>query len=133
MKAANTYLLFDGDCREAMEFYQKCIGGELHLMRFSDVDAPGCEAGGDRILHAALPVGSAMLMASDIQPGMNLQRGDNFSVSLSCESMEEIQRVFGALSEGGQVKMALEDTFWGAHFGMLTDRFGIGWMLSYEK
>jgi PhnB protein len=74
-----------------------------------------------------------MLMASDSMPGMPFQQGDNFSISIDCESKEEVDRLFNALAEGGKVKMAQQDTFWGAYFGMLTDRYGIGWMFNFEK
>jgi PhnB protein len=71
-------------------------------------------------------------MASDSMPGTPLQQGNNFSVSISCESLQEIERMFAALSEKGKVTMPLQDVFWGARFGMLTDQFGINWMLNYE-
>jgi PhnB protein len=86
----------------------------------------------DRIMHARLTKGSIVLMASDSMPGMPFVQGTNFSVSIQCESREEIDRLFAALSEGGQVAMPLDDAFWGARFGMFKDRFGIHWMLNFE-
>ena len=83
-------------------------------------------------MHARLQKGGAVLMGSDCQEGMSVHAGDNFSVSLDCESMEEEERIFATLKEGGTVKMELQDTFWGSHFGMLTDKFGINWMLSLD-
>ncbi|MGI8741202.1 MAG: VOC family protein [Bryobacteraceae bacterium] len=136
MKEITTYLMFDGNCREAMTFYEKCLGAELQLMPFSEAlgDLPAeAKQAKDRIIHARLAKGTAVLMASDTMPGMSLQQGNNFSVSIGCESLPEIERLFAALGENGKVKMPLHDAFWGARFGMLTDQFGINWMLNCEK
>jgi PhnB protein len=133
MKEISTYLTFDGSCREAMKFYAKCLGAELQLMPFSEGPGEVPKEAGDRILHAKLTKGLAVLMASDTMPGMPLQRGNNFSVSINCESLQEIEELFTALGEKGKVSMPLQDAFWGARFGMLTDQFGINWMFNFEK
>jgi PhnB protein len=127
-----SYLNFDGNAREAMTFYQKCLGGDLHIMPFSDAPGGMPESAKDRVMHARLVSGPATLMASDTMPDMPLHEGNNIWLNVNCESMEEIQKVFGALGEGGKVLMPLQDQFWGAHFGMLTDQFGIHWMFNYE-
>jgi PhnB protein len=132
MKDINPYLIFDGNAREAMTFYKDCLGGELQIMPFSEAPFEVSEAAKDRTLHARLASGSAVLMASDSQPGQPVQQGDNVSISIQGESREEIESIFAALSKDGKVTMPLQDTFWGAHFGMLTDRFGINWMLNFE-
>jgi PhnB protein len=72
-------------------------------------------------------------MASDTMPGMPFQQGNNFAINIACESVEEIDKFFAALGEKGKVIMALQETFWAARFGMLTDQFGIGWMFNFEK
>ena len=138
MKGLTTYLSFDGNCREAMEFYQRCLGGELVVMPFSDArekfdfnEFPN-EAEG-RIMHASLTKDGACLMASDVMPGMTFQQGNNFSVSVACETLEETETLFAALGENGRVAMPLADTFWGARFGMVTDQFGIHWMFNFEN
>ena len=138
MKEINAYLIFDGNCREAMKFYEKCLGAELQLMPFSEgpekfgfSDFP--KEAKDRIMHARLAKGSAVLMASDTMPGMPFQQGNNFSISINCERLEETERFFSALGERGKVTMPLQDAFWGARFGMLTDQFGINWMFNFEK
>ena len=138
MKGINTYLNFDGNCREAMMFYAKCLGGDLQIAPFSEM--PGEQLPGghlkdakDRIMHARLGSGTTTLMVSDTMPGMPFQPGNNFSVSIQCESIEEIERLFKALSDKGSVTMPLQDTFWGARFGMLKDRFGIHWMFNFEN
>jgi PhnB protein len=83
-------------------------------------------------MHARLSNGKTLLMASDTVPGRPFQQGNNFSVSIHCESLPEIEKLFTALAENGKVSMPLDDAFWGARFGMLTDQFGIHWMLNYE-
>ncbi|MEO8660956.1 MAG: VOC family protein [Bryobacteraceae bacterium] len=126
MKYINTYLNFDGTCKEAMTFYAKCLGGELQVMPFS-AEMP------DRVMHARLTSGSAILMASDTQPGTTWTAGSNFAIAIQCESGEEVDTLHAALAAGGNVTMPVQDTFWNARFGMLTDRFGVNWMFNYEK
>ncbi len=132
MKDINAYLNFNGNCREAMKFYEECLGGELQMMPFSEAPNTPPEAK-DRVMHARLAKGAAVLMASDTMPGMPFQPGNNFWVSVNCESRDEIERVFAALSEKGKVTMPLQDAFWGARFGMLTDQFGVNWMFNFEQ
>jgi PhnB protein len=132
MKEVVTYLTFDGNCRAAMTFYSECLGAKLELHPFSEMPGDHPAEAKDRIMHARLNKGATLLMASDTMPGMPLNQGNNFSVSIQCESAQEIDRFFAALSEGGKVSMPLQDQFWGARFGMLTDRFGIQWMLNFE-
>jgi PhnB protein len=133
MKALNTYLNFDGTTGQAMKFYQQCLGGDLHLMPFSEVPGDYPKEAKDRIMHARLAVGPLTLMASDIMPGMQFHQGNNFSICLDCESNEEIERLFSALGNGGKTTMPLHDAFWGARFGMVADKFGISWMFNFEK
>jgi PhnB protein len=136
MKSVTTYLSFDGNCREAMEFYAKALGGELSLMPFSGMPGDFPPELKERIMHGRLSHGSeAIVMASDTMPGhgLPLQPGNNFSVMIQCESVDEIDRVFAALGDQGRIVMPLQQTFWAARFGMLTDRFGINWMLNFEN
>jgi PhnB protein len=137
MKEVVTYLNFDGNCREAMTFYAKCFGGELELRPFSGMPGNHPPEAKDRIMHARVSKGSTpgstpVLMASDTMPGSPFHPAAGFSISVTCESAHEIDRLFAELSEGGKVGMPLADQFWGARFGMLTDKFGIHWMLSFE-
>lgn len=132
MKQINCYLTFDGNCREAMTFYAKALGTEAQLMSFADM--PNCpEGSADRIMHARVAAGDGTLFASDCMPGRPPMMGDNFSVAIATETVEETDRFFAALSEGGTVTMPLQDMFWGAYFGMLKDKFGVQWMLNCEK
>ena len=154
MKAFNVYLLFNGNCRQAMEFYAKSLGADLQLMTYgegpgggsgsperadsarSGVKGPGCEIpheAKDKIMHARLQKDSAILMASDCPPNRPVKPGNNFSVNLDCESAPEIEKLFSALSDGATITMPLQGTFWAARFGMLTDKFGINWMFNLEQ
>ena len=133
MKEMVTYLNFDGNARDAMQFYARCLQGELLLMPFSDANVDAPQEARDRTMHAKLTKGSCVLMASDIMPGMPFQRGNNFYICLNCESLEETERVFAALGEKGKVTMPLQDTFWGARFGLITDQFDVNWMFNFEK
>lgn len=135
VKGTITYLTFDGNCREAMTFYGRCLAVEPNFTPFSagppEVLAMAKDAP-DRILHSELASGPAVLMASDRLPGVPFQQGDNFSICLDCESQAEMERVFSALGENGKVTMPLHVAFWGGRFGMLTDQFGISWMFSFR-
>jgi PhnB protein len=135
VKGSNTYLNFDGKCREAMTFYGRCLEAEPNFTPFSaGPPAVSAMAKGalDRILHAELSTGSVTLMASDTLPGMPFHQGNNFSICLDCESQTEMERVFTALGENGEITMPMHEAFWGGRFGMLTDQFGISWMFSFR-
>jgi PhnB protein len=133
MTDINAYLIFDGNCAEAMKFYQKCLQADLNMMPFSEMPGgqtpPGSEK---RIMHSRLTKGTVTLMASDTMPGNPFKQGNNFSVSINCESKKEVDEFSNALKEGGKVTMPNQETFWGAYFGMLTDQFGINWMFNCE-
>jgi PhnB protein len=137
MKEVVAFLNFDGNCREAMEFYKKCFAAELFLLSYGE--APGDPAWAakevkDRIMHSSLTKGSlTILMAADIMPGMSFQSGANFSVAIQFENVREIEALFASLGENGTITMPLRETFWASSFGMLTDRFGIRWLLNLGK
>lgn len=132
----NPYLTFEGNCREAMNFYKEALNGELDVQTFEN--APDPSAMGvppehlDKIMHARLSFGESVLMASDGMPGHTFTRGNDIHISLDPKTVEATEKVFNALSEGGQITMPLQDTFWGAKFGMFTDKFGINWMINCE-
>ena len=132
MKAFQVYLNFDGNCRDAMTFYQQALGAELDVQTFGDAPMdmpPGSE---NRVMHARLTRGDAVLMASDSMPGQPFSQGTNFSVNIDCDTTEELDRYYAALAQGGQAGMEPQDTFWGARFGMLTDKFGVNWMFNCQ-
>ncbi len=134
--ALSTYLTFDGNCREAFEFYRSVFGGEYQVFTTFGEGPEGlpiAQGQEDQVMHVALPVGNSVLMGSDSTTfGPPLEIGNNFSISVEAESREQAETLHAALSEGGAVTMPMEDQFWGAYFGMCTDRFGINWMLVYE-
>lgn len=131
MKEMVTYLTFQGSARQAMEFYQHALQGELHIMTFGKSgQAP--QGSEDKVMHAKLSAPGWTLMASDSMPEIPVTAGNNFSIALTCESVEDQDRLFASLGDGGAATMPLQDTFWGARFGMLTDRFGINWMFNYD-
>ncbi len=126
----NPYLNFDGNTREAMEFYQTVLGGELNVSTFGEYGAPeGVDPEG--IMHAQLttPAGFT-LMASDGPPGQAVTSGSNFSISLSGDDGEALHGYWDGLADGGQVMMPLEKQMWGDEFGMLVDKFGMPWMVN---
>ena len=127
------YLFFDGRCDEALDFYKKNLGAEVGmLMRFKDAPDPNsamCAPGNEnKVMHASFKLGDWNVMASDGHAkGQPEFKG--FSLSLSLDSEAEADRVFGALSAGGKVEMPLTKTFFSPKFGMLQDKFGVGWMV----
>lgn len=136
MQHVNPYLIFNGNCREAMEFYNKCLGGVLYLSTYADM--PGAtenlpEEAKNWIIHARITGKGLLLMASDTRIDMPVTQGDNFFVSIGTESIEETEKLFKALEVGGKVNMPLQETPWAIRFGMLTDKFGINWMFNLEK
>jgi PhnB protein len=130
MKSITTYLHFNGNCRDAMRFYQKCLGTEIHITNVMDAQGKPSTDAGAKIMHSQLlRNGQAILQASDDQSGTP-KAGDNFQVAVDCESVDEINRLFEGLCQGGKVRLPLGDVPWGARFGMLTDKFGIQWLLN---
>jgi PhnB protein len=131
MKTVTAYLSFDGNCRQAVSFYQQCLGAELALNPYPDATGQPSSDSMAKIMHAQLMrAGVPILMASDTPQSGLLKAGNNFSVSIDCDSVGETESLFAALSQGGNVRMPLTDAPWGARFGMLTDQFGIQWMLN---
>lgn len=131
--AVQPYLFFGGRCEEALEFYRTAVGAEVQmLMRFkeSPEPPPGLpDCFEEKVMHASVRIGATILMASDgrCEGPANF---DGFSLSITVPNEAEADRIFAALAEGGLVTMPLEKTFWTPKFGMLTDRFGVGWMVS---
>ena len=137
MPTINPYLNFNGTCEPAMEFYRSIFGGEFAVFsRFGDMDTgmPVADEEKNHILHASLPIGdNYMLMASDCPSSFGgVTQGEALSISIGADSEDEATRIFNSLSAEGTVKMPLAKTFWGAFFGMLTDKFGVNWMVNYD-
>jgi PhnB protein len=130
------YLFFGGRCEEALEFYKAAVGADvLALMRFREAPEqhPGLAPGNEnKVMHAAFRIGQTTLMASDGRCDGE-PRFDGFSLSITVRDEAEPDRVFNALAQGGKVEMPLSETFWTSKFGMLEDKFGVGWMISVES
>jgi PhnB protein len=131
----NSYLLFNGDCEEAFKFYEKLFGGKIEAMILNE-GTPAASAvppeWQKKILHARMTVGDAVLMASDAPPG-RYSKPHGFSVNISLNDVAEAERLFNGLAEKAiSVTMPLAETFWAKRFGMLTDRYGIPWMINCE-
>ncbi|MGV0028276.1 VOC family protein [Phormidesmis priestleyi] len=131
----NPYLFFNGNCKAAFEFYEQCLGGKIAMI-MTNQDAPpeGQMPGmaGETIMHIRLEVGNWVLLGSDCPPSM-FQGNNGFCVNLGIDDPTEAERVFNALAENGTVQMPFAQTFWAFRFGMVSDRFGIPWMVNCEK
>lgn len=133
----NTYLIFDGDCRSAFEFYRRCLGGEIvamHTYGEAPPEAAMPNEAHDRIMHARLEVDGQTLMGSDnaSECPVPYEGIKGAHLSLNVGSVGEAERIFQALADDGTVQMPLEETFWARRFGMLIDRFGVPWMISCD-
>jgi PhnB protein len=137
MKTLNSYLNFPGNTEEAFNFYKSVFGGELvGLTRFKDTPEGSKLGAGEKekLMHVSLPIGKGnVLMGTDALESMGhkLTAGNNFHLCIEADNKEEAAKIFTGLAVGGKVTMPLSDTFWGAYFGMLNDKFGIQWMVSY--
>ena len=132
MKSINNYLFFNGNCQEVIDFYKTVFNGEvISLMTFADGPMETPPEMEEKIMHATLDVAGNHLMFSDSM-GKPHKIGDNIQLSINCESEDEQTALWKALTEGGIIDMPLEDTFWGARFGSVKDKYGINWMLNYN-
>jgi PhnB protein len=135
MSTINSYLTFNGNCREAMKFYQKCLGGKLTFQTIgeSPLSQMMPKKMKDCILHCTLTNGSLLLMGSDMVGENVLIKGNAVSLTLNCISEKEIRSCYKKLSIDGKATHPLEDSFWGALFGVLIDKYGNHWLLNYNK
>ncbi len=134
MKTLVPYLTFAGNCRQALEFYKECLNGEITAIQtFKEAKMEVDDSFKHRIIHAEFRAEDVFLMASDGNSGFLVNPGNNISLTLDLTDGKEQERIFKALAEGGAVTMPLQKTFWGATYGMLTDRYGIHWMLNCSK
>ncbi len=129
------YLTFDGRCEEAFKFYAQALGAKIEAMMpnsGSPVEQHMPPDFRNKILHARLTIGDQALMASDAPPD-RYQKPQGISVSLQIKEVKEAERIFNALAEKGTVQWPIQETFWAARFGAVTDQFGIPWMINCEK
>jgi PhnB protein len=139
MKSVNPYLNFPGNTEEVFNFYKTAFGGDFAMvMRFKDSPEAANTVPGDqdKLMHIALPIGKGnVLMGTDAleSKGQKLHAGNNFHLSVSADSDTEAEKLFNALSAGGKIMVPLSKQFWGAYFGMFTDKFGVQWMISHDQ
>ncbi|MED3561893.1 VOC family protein [Bacillus xiapuensis] len=128
------YLMFDGNAREALEFYREVFQGEiLNAQTYGEAGYNNSPEAQNLLIHAQFKKDDLFIMASDTFPGNAINKGNNISLALDLDSEEEILRLYDALREKGKVYMELQDTFWGAKYAKVTDPFGITWDLNYQK
>ena len=131
----NPHLNFNGECEEALKFYEQCLDGKITLMlpyEGSPVADHVPAAWGNKVLHSELSIGDDRLTGADVPPEQ-YQKPQGFSVTLDIKDPADAERIFHALAEGGAVHLPLQETFWALRFGMLVDRFGIPWMINCGK
>lgn len=135
MTTINPYLGFDGECREAMTFYQNCFGGELTFQTFGESPiAEQCPARKEgQILHSSLSNGGFLLMGTDMTPPEGFKSGSEIGLAASFDTEPEIRKVYELLKADGHVIDELKDSFWGSLFGVVRDKFGKEWMLDFDK
>ena len=133
MEAIVPYLNFNGNAKEALAFYANALGGKVvQSSTFAEANMAQDESMKDKILHAVFEAGALKFMVSDCPPGVHVSSGDQVSLSLNFNDLESIEKTFAALSAGGNVTMPMQDTFWGARFGMTKDKFGVHWMFNHD-
>ena len=128
------YLMFNGNCEEALKFYEQALGAHIESL-MKNAGSPAAEHvppdWGDKVLHARFKLGNNVIMASDAPPG-HYSKPQGISMSLGFHSAAEGEQIFNKLAEGGSTTMPFQATFWAKGFGMCTDRFGIPWMVNCE-
>ena len=134
MEAIVPYLTFNGTAKQAFEFYAKALHGEIVAMNyFGDSSMESIPEDKDRVMHGILKAGDLTIMTSDTHSGQEVSSGSMVSLSMNFNDEETITKTYQALSEGAEIIMPLQDTFWDAKFGILKDQFGIQWMFNYDK
>lgn len=133
MEAIIPYLNFDGNAQEALNFYVNALEGKItQSQTFGGAGMVEDESMKDKILHAVLEAGDLKFMVSDCPPGVSVKEGDQVSLSLNFNEVGVMEKTFAALADGGKVTMPMQDTFWGARFGMTKDKFGVHWMFNHD-
>jgi PhnB protein len=135
MAKLNPYLNFDNNCREAMNFYKDCLGGNLVMQKVSEMPAMAAQMPPqlqDSILHSSLTSGDIVIMASDLSRTKRVE-GNTIQLCINCNSDEELNSFFSNLSQGGKITDPLADMPWGGKYGSLTDKFNIQWVFNFQK
>lgn len=125
--------MFSGNAEEALNFYKECLGGEISgLQRYGEAPMPSSEEDKNKLMHAVFVFDGNLVMVSDSSKDHPAPKEGNIHLSLDVEDRNKLDNMFSKMADGGKVDMPLQDTFWGARFGMLTDKFGIHWMFNHE-
>ncbi|HMS65051.1 MAG TPA: VOC family protein [Ignavibacteria bacterium] len=133
MNQLNPYISFPGNCEEAINFYKDCLDGEiLSLNYFEGSPMEVAEDFKKKVMHVTMKFSGGIIMASDSPPHHPVNMGNNINLSIGLDDTDKANEYFNKLSEGGKVMMEMQDTFWGARFGMFTDKYGINWMINCE-
>ncbi|MEC1720127.1 VOC family protein [Schinkia azotoformans] len=134
--ALNVYMIFNGECRQAVEFYGQVFGSEARIMSFGDAppnpEFPMPEEAKNLVMHAELMISGSRVMFSDSFPGRPYVKGNNIELAIVSTDMDEVKSIFNQLKEGGKVEMELQETFWSKCYGKLTDKFGVEWQVSHD-
>lgn len=129
------HITFNGDCEEALKFYKNALNGEIEFFQ-RYADSPMADQvpndWGQKLMHATFSAGEIKIIAADSMPGHERSIGGNIDLSIGLDSKEALTKAFTKMADGGEISFPLQDVFWGSHFGMLTDRFGIRWMFNFE-
>ncbi|MFA5326924.1 MAG: VOC family protein [Prolixibacteraceae bacterium] len=139
MALINPHINFNGNAEEAFNFYKSVFGGEFTtIVRLKDLSSPEfpvAENDANKIMHIALPIGKNSLMANDVPESMGLvnENENRSKILISAESREEADKLFSGLSAGGTIEVPMDDSPWGSYFGMFRDKFGIEWMVDFQK
>lgn len=135
MTTLNPYINFNGNCREAMTFYQHCLGGVLSLQTVegSAIEDMCPASMKDMILHSTLLNGAVFIMGSDMVGPGGFTKGNSIAISINCSSEKEINTLYKRFAEGGKILDPLKTQFWGGMFGVVSDKFGVRWMFNYNK
>ncbi len=133
MLGVKPYIVFAGNCEEAVNFYKRSLNGSLsEISRYGDAHM-GTDADKDLVMHVVLTIGDTVIMASDKTPADPPVIGNNIHIALGSDDIEGTEKMFNNMAEGGTVTMPMAETFWAAKFGMLIDKYGINWMFNCEK
>ena len=132
----NVYMIFNGDCREAVEFYGQVFGSEANIMSFGDAppnpEFPLPEEAKNLVMHAGLMIAGSNVMFSDNFPGTPFVKGNNIMLTVVSTEIDEVKSIFNKLKEGGNVEMELQETFWSYSYGKLAVNFGVEWQISHD-
>ena len=129
----NPYIYFEGNAEEALKFYAEVLNGEvLDIQRYGDSPVPCDDDYKQKVMHARLLFDGNLVMVSDGPKGSSMSTEGNIQMSLDVEEHGKIDEIFNKVAQGGRVTMPLQDTFWGARFGMLKDKFGVNWMFNHQ-